>query len=86
MQGNWTAVLDIAHKLKGTAGNVGAVVLQRQAAELEDELMERPNADTSALEEKIGQALELCNRFLAEMAENPVEESGIEDSPPARSG
>jgi two-component system sensor histidine kinase/response regulator len=74
-QGNWTAVQDIAHKLKGTAGNVGAVVLQRQAAELEDELMERPNADTSALEEKIGQALELCNRFLAEMAENTVEES-----------
>src|SRR5688572_2142331 len=60
-QGNWTAVQHLAHKLKGTAGNVGAVVLQRQAAELGDELMERPNADTSALEEKIGQALELCN-------------------------
>ena len=84
-QGNWTAVQDIAHKLKGTAGNVGAVVLQRQAAELEDELMERPNADTSALEEKIGQALELCNRFLAEMAENPVEESeGSEASSASR--
>jgi len=74
-QGNWTAVKGIAHKIKGTAGNVGAVALQRQAAELESELMERPNnADVSALEEKIGQALELCKGFLAEMADDHVEE------------
>jgi CheY-like chemotaxis protein len=71
-QGNWAAVKGITHKLKGTAGNVGAAALQRQAVKLESELMERPNADVSVLEEKIGQALELCKRFLAEMTDDHV--------------
>ena len=52
---------------------MGAVALQRQAFKLESELMERPNAGISALEDKIVQALELCKRFLAEMADDHVE-------------
>jgi two-component system sensor histidine kinase/response regulator len=74
-QGNWTALKGIAHKLKGTAGNIGAVALQRQTIEFESELLERSNADISALEEKIRQALELCQRFITELAEDHVEKS-----------
>jgi len=74
-QGNWAVAKGIAHKLKGTAGNVGAVALQRQASKLESELIERPNADTSAFEEKIEQALVLCKRFIAEMEDDHVDES-----------
>jgi HPt (histidine-containing phosphotransfer) domain-containing protein len=65
---NWVAVKSIAHKLNGTGGNMGAVTLQRHAAALEAELMEKPVADASALQESIDQTLKLCKGFLQEMA------------------
>jgi coenzyme F420-reducing hydrogenase beta subunit len=48
---------------------MGALALQRQAAELESELMEHLHADISMLEDTIQQTLELCERFLAEMSD-----------------
>jgi CheY-like chemotaxis protein len=71
-EGNWAVVKSIAHKLNGTAGNMGALALQHEAASLEARLMEQPSADISALEEKVGQALEFCKSFLAEMADQDV--------------
>jgi PAS domain S-box-containing protein len=71
-EGNWAVVKSIAHKLNGTAGNMGAVALQHEAASVEARLMEQTSADTSALEEKVGQALEFCKSFLAEMAKQAV--------------
>lgn len=71
-QGNWAVVKSIAHKLNGTAGNMGAVALQHEAASVEARLLEQPSADISALEEKVGQALEFCKSFLAEMADQAV--------------
>jgi HPt (histidine-containing phosphotransfer) domain-containing protein len=69
-RGDWTAAQGIAHKIKGTAGNMGALALQRQAAELESELKEHSHADISTLEDTIQQTLELCERFLAEMSDD----------------
>jgi len=69
-RGDWTAAQGIVHKIKGTAGNMGALALQRQAAELESKLKEHSQADISALEDRIKQTLERCERFLAEMSDD----------------
>jgi PAS domain S-box-containing protein len=71
-QGDWQVVKRLAHKLNGTAGNIGALSLQSEAAHVESELMEQPTADISALEERITQALELCKGFLAQLADHDV--------------
>jgi HPt (histidine-containing phosphotransfer) domain-containing protein len=76
-RGDWTVVKGIAHKLNGTAGNIGALALQHQAATLEAQLMEQPSANTSALEEKVGQALEFCKNFLAETDDRDVTRPSI---------
>jgi PAS domain S-box-containing protein len=76
-QGNWEMIRNIAHRLNGTAGNLGAVTLQHEAAALEAELKEQPKADTSALQEKVEQALELCNRFLLELNKDRAEQLSI---------
>ncbi len=64
---DWAVVKSIAHKLNGTAGNMGAVTLQRHAAALEAALMEEPSAKTAAVEESIQQTLEICKGYLEEM-------------------
>lgn len=76
-QGDWEIIKNIAHKLNGTAGNLGAFALQREAAALESELMKGPNADTSALEANVKQALELCQRFISELANDHAESSPV---------
>jgi HPt (histidine-containing phosphotransfer) domain-containing protein len=63
-QGDWKIVKAIAHKLKGTAGNMGALALQRQAAELDAELMKQSTVNLSVMVEKIEQTSELCKRFI----------------------
>jgi two-component system sensor histidine kinase/response regulator len=73
IQGDRVTVKNIAHKLNGTAGNLGAFALQREAATLESELMEQANADASLLKEKVEEGIELCGRFITELSEAGVE-------------
>jgi two-component system sensor histidine kinase/response regulator len=75
LQGDWTIIKNIAHKLNGTAGNLGAFALQREAAALEAELMKESHADASALQEQVKQAMELCKRFINELTVDQAESS-----------
>jgi PAS domain S-box-containing protein len=69
-QGDWVVVKGILHKLKGTAGNMGALALYHQIVEFETDLMPRSMTGIAAVEDKIAQALAHCENFLAELAKD----------------
>ncbi|MEW6404898.1 MAG: response regulator [Chloroflexota bacterium] len=70
--GDWTKVKSIVHKIKGTAGSVGAITLHRGAVELESKLLKQPDISTQDFEKRIEQTLEQCERFLADLTQDTV--------------
>jgi CheY-like chemotaxis protein/HPt (histidine-containing phosphotransfer) domain-containing protein len=67
--GDGGRIKQIAHQLKGSAGNIGAVVLQRQAAAMEAEVSERAaieKIDVAQIERDAEACLDAIDALLAE--------------------
>jgi CheY-like chemotaxis protein len=65
---DWVAARSIAHKIRGSAGNAGAVALQNLAARLEAETQEHRTTSFPDVHAMVAQTLPQCQAFLNEAA------------------
>jgi two-component system, sensor histidine kinase and response regulator len=65
---DWVSARSLAHKIRGSAGNAGAVALQNLVGRLEAETQEHRAASITSVSEMVRQTRATCQAFLSETA------------------